>query len=65
MDFLIERNGQIVPIEVKSGNNVSGSLNQLMKANSDIPMAYKLANANIGQSDLRVVTVPQYMVMFL
>lgn len=65
VDFLIERNGQVIPVEVKSGNTVSGSLNQLMKANSDIPLAYKLANANIGQSDLRVVTIPQYMVMFL
>ena len=65
LDFIIQREGQVIPLEVKSRNEVSVSLNQLMTARNDIPVAYKLAKANIGQSETRVVTIPHYMVMFI
>jgi len=52
-------------MEFKSRNNVSGSLNYLMKTRDDIQAAYKLARANIGQSEYRVITIPHYMIMFL
>lgn len=65
IDCLTQKNGQVIPLEFKSRNNVSGSLNYLMKTRDDIPAAYKLARANIGQSEYRVITIPHYMIMFL
>ena len=65
IDFIIQREGQVIPLEIKSRNAPSTSLTQLMKSRDDIPLAYKLADANIGQSDYRIITLPHYMVMFL
>ena len=65
IDFLIEKEGCIIPIEVKSGNGKATSLIQLMKNRPEIPAAYKLIDGNIGSDGDRIITLPLYMVMFL
>ena len=65
IDCLIQRAGQVVPLEYKSRNATSASLNQLMQKEKEIPVAYKLARANVGKSDQRILTIPHYMIMFL
>ena len=65
IDAVIQKNGQVIPLEMKSRNAPSGSLTQLMKKRNDISVAYKIARANVGISDNRIVTIPHYMVMFL
>lgn len=65
LDFLIQKDGKIIPLEVKSGNTKANSLNAFMKSHAEIAEAYKFADSNIGISEDRVVTLPLYMVMFL
>ena len=65
IDFLIQKEGNILPIEVKSGHAKSASLNALMKSHPEIPLAYKLADSNTGTGEDRIVTLPLYMGMFL
>lgn len=65
LDFLIQKDGTVIPIEVKSGNGKAASLNQLMKNNDSIPCAYKFADANMGLGENRIITAPSYMMMFL
>ncbi len=64
IDVIIEKDGNVVPIEVKSGNNRSTSLSALMKSHVDIPYAYKFADGNIGVGEDRVITLPLYMAAF-
>ena len=63
VEFLIEKNGEVIPIEVKAGNNFSASLNKFIR-DYQPSAAYKLVNGNIGISDGKR-TLPHYMVMFL
>ena len=65
LDFLIQKDGKIIPVEVKSGNTKAGSLNALMKNHHEIPLAYKLVDGNIGMNENRILTVPLYMLMFI
>lgn len=67
LDFVIEYNGKILPIEVKSGKNYqrhSALTNILNISNYSIDEAYVFSNYNIVQKD-RVVYYPIYMIMFL
>ena len=65
LDFVIQVDGNVVPIEVKSGNSKANSLNAIMKNDSDISYAYKFADGNIGVSDEGIITLPLYMAAFL
>ena len=55
LDFLIERNGEILPIEIKSGKNYTrhAALTSVM-ANPDyaIPEAYVFQNDNVRQNNI-------------
>ena len=62
IEFLINREGAVVPIEVKAGKGNSISLNNLL-SNPDIKTGYKLINGNIGQVEKKI-TLPLYMAMF-
>ena len=64
IDFIIQNNGNVVPIEVKSSNNKSKSLSSIMKGNK-IPYAYKFIDGNIGISEEGIITLPLYMVAFI
>ncbi len=67
LDFIVEKDGEILPIEVKSGKDYKkhAALSNIM-ANEDykIPLAYVFHNGNVEQTD-RVIYLPVYMLMFL
>lgn len=67
LDFLIERGGTVLPIEIKSGKDYTkhAALNNVL-ANTDygIPEAYVFQNGNVSV-DGKVVYLPIYMLMFL
>ena len=65
IDFLIQKEGKVIPVEVKSGRAAANSLRALMKNNPEIDLAYKVANANVGVSEEGVVTIPHYMAMYI
>lgn len=67
LDFLIERAGTILPIEIKSGKDYTkhAALSNIM-ANKDyaIPEAYVFYNGNVSVSD-KISYYPIYMLMFV
>lgn len=63
LEFMIEKDGEVIPIEVKAGNTSTISLNNYIKTYHP-SRAYKLVDGNIGISNGRI-TLPHYMVMFL
>ena len=63
IEFMIETKDGPVPIEVKSTNSKSKSLDNLLKRD-DIPYGYKLINGNVGTAEKKI-TLPLYMAMFL
>lgn len=62
IEFLLTKDGTVVPVEVKSGKGTSISLNNLL-SNPEINIGYKLTSGNIGQADKKI-TLPLYMAMF-
>lgn len=64
LDFIIQNDGKVVPIEVKSSNNRANSLSLLMKGNK-ISYGYKFIDGNIGISEEGIITLPLYMVAFI
>lgn len=65
IDFIIQREGNVIPIEVKSGNTRASSLMTLMKNNAEIDCGYKFVDGNIGVSADGIITLPLYMAAFL
>ena len=63
IEFVIEKNGEVIPIEVKKGNDLTPSLNQFIKKYTP-SVAYKLINGNVGIKDNKK-TIPHYMIMFI
>ncbi len=63
VEFLVEKNGTVVPIEVKASNSSTASLDRLL-AREDIALGYKLTAGNVGVVDKKI-TIPHYMAMFL
>lgn len=63
IEFLIEKHGDVIPVEVKAGNAPTPSLNRFIKEFSP-SLAYKLIGGRNGQVDVKM-TLPHYMVMFL
>lgn len=63
LEFLIEKDGNVVPIEVKAGNTASVSLNRFIEEFNP-KEAYKLISNRNGRNGIKI-TLPHYMVMFL
>lgn len=63
LEFLLEKDGEIVPVEVKAGNTATKSLNRFIEKYQPT-VAYKIIDGNIGQIGVKL-TIPHYMVMFL
>ena len=66
LDFVIELNGKVLPIEVKSGKDYEThrALSNIMDCEEyDLPEAVVLCNANLSVSG-RIVYAPVYMIMF-
>lgn len=63
IEFVIEKNGEVIPTEVKAGNDSTPSLNSFI--NKYHPkVSYKFVNGNVGFLDGKK-TLPHYMVMFI
>lgn len=63
IEFVIEKNGEVIPIEVKAGNDSTPSLNSFI--NKYHPkVSYKFVNGNVGFLEGKK-TLPHYMVMFI
>lgn len=67
LDFLIEYNGNVLPIEIKLGKDYTkhAALNNVLENNAyDIPEAFVFHNGNVSISG-KVVYYPIYMLMFV
>lgn len=64
IDVIIQKDGKVIPIEVKSGNTRANSLKTIMKNNKDISFGYKFIDGNIGVGEEGIITLPLYMVAF-
>ena len=63
LEFVIEKDGEVIPIEVKAGNTATKSLNLFIET-FEPTTAYKLINGNIGQNEEKI-TLPHYLTMFI
>ena len=63
IEFLVETDDGVVPIEVKASTGRTRSLDVLL-AEENIPYGYKLTDGNVGVAGKKI-TLPHYMVMFL
>lgn len=63
LEFLITRDASVIPVEVKSKNGASLSLNAMLES-EDIPFGYKLIAGNVGVVGKKV-TLPLYMALFI
>ena len=63
LEFLIEKEGSVIPIEVKAGNTASVSLNNFI-TDFTPNVAYKLISNRNGKAGIKE-TLPHYMVMFV
>lgn len=67
LDFIVEKDGEVLPIEVKSGKDYKkhAALSNIM-ANEEykIPVAYVFYNGNVEKTE-KIVYLPIYMLMFL
>ena len=63
MEFLLEGESGVVPVEVKAGRKKAKSLDNLLKK-EDIKKGYKLAAQNVGAVDKKI-TQPLYMALWL
>ena len=63
VEFMVERDGGIVPVEVKASNGATLSLNEVLEK-PQVPYGYKFVDGNIGVSGKKI-TLPHYMAMFI
>ncbi|WP_373436487.1 DUF4143 domain-containing protein [Metamycoplasma equirhinis] len=65
IDFLIEKDNQVIPIEVKSGKDYKrhSTLNNLLELHN-YSVAYIFCNENIRQT-YKKIYLPIYLIMFL
>ena len=63
LEFIIEKNGEIIPIEVKAGNTATKSLDFFV-INFAPSIAIKLINGNVGKNEAKL-TIPHFLVMFI
>lgn len=65
IDFLIQKEGRVIPIEVKSGNTRASSLISVIRNKPGINFGYKFVDGNIGVNDDGIITLPLYMAFFI
>lgn len=63
IEFIYSKDGSVIPVEVKSKNGATLSLNNFI-AEYHPPYAYKLISGNVGVSDTKII-LPLYMAMFI
>ena len=65
VDFLVQVEGSVVPVEVKAGRAAANSLKTIMRDGREVGLAYKVADANVGVDEGGIVTIPHYMAPFI
>ena len=63
IEFVLERDGGPVPLEVKATNGATVSMNEFLQA-ENVPYGYKFVDGNVGVTGKKV-TLPHYMAMFV
>lgn len=63
IDFFIEGECGVIPIEVKASNDTSKTFNRILER-EDISFGYKFVDGNLGQFGKKI-TLPHYMAMFI
>lgn len=63
IEFLLEKEAIVVPVEVKAKRGATASLNKLLEQD-DMKYGYKLSAGNIGVSGKKI-TLPLYMALYL
>ena len=63
IEFLISKEANIIPIEVKSKNGRTESLNSYIN-NYNPKMTYKFIDGNAGNED-NIIVLPHYMAMYI
>lgn len=63
VEFIIEKDGGTVPVEVKAHNGSTVSLNETL-AMKHVAYGYKFVDGNVGVSGKKI-TLPHYMAMFI
>lgn len=63
LEFIIEKNAEVIPIEVKAGNSATKSLDFFIKEFSP-SIAMKLISGNIGMKDKKF-SIPHFLAMFI
>jgi hypothetical protein len=63
VEFMIEKDGGVVPVEVKATNSSTALLDRVL-ARGDIPFGYKLTGGNVGVVGKKT-TLQHYMAMFV
>lgn len=63
IEFLIEKNGKVIPVEVKASNSSTISLNNYIE-DYNPEIAYKLINGKNGKVGVKQ-TLPHYMILFI
>ena len=64
LEFLIENESGIVPLEIKAGRSKANSLGNLLDAREDILYGVKFSSQNVGVNQKKI-TFPLYMLMFV
>ena len=62
IEFIFEDETEIIPIEVKSKNGATISLNDFIEKHNP-KVAYKIIDGNVGVVGTKL-TIPYYMLMF-
>ena len=63
VEFLLEQDEGVVPVEVKAGNAATVSLDELLRQDA-VPFGYKFIDGNVGVVGKKI-TMPHYLAMFL
>ena len=63
IEFLLTISSDIVPVEVKSNNGATISLNEFLKR-PEIKTGYKFISGNVGHVDKKII-YPLYLAMFM
>ena len=63
VEFMLERDGGVVPVEVKASNGATISLDEVLDK-PHVPYGYKFIDGNVGVSGKKI-TLPHYMAMFI
>ena len=63
LEFIIEKDGEVIPIEVKAGNSATKSLDSFIKE-FEPSVAIKLISGNVGSVEKKF-SIPHFLAMFI